>query len=779
MGLAVFPLNLEKKPFRVGGLNLASYDPNVVMDMFDEYGDKVKYIGVNTGKSGLIVLDLDQKNGKNGFQQLEDKWLIVPETFFYPTENSGEHHVFLSPDGDYYKPQNPYRKMDGVDRRSGGSYVVWYGDVPKRANFTVAPEWLCDKDEVRNPATYDGDLSTWVEELTPGEPSLYVRRAIEKAQDLSDIGHSDMVAMQYNAVRLGAEGHPGVTELFDAIRTLWMNRPESEHSTPVTEWASKFDEALDSAVQKYGRRIELLENLPDFDPNIVPASISDLIFGDSDATNEEWTRALGTLIRSDLDDLQIASTLWHANRTKYLSQEWGIEFVLQRVETARTRPEPTRENPSLEKEVKPENTKAEAQYSGLLTPEERRYISTRPTFADEYIAKAKGLGFVNEKYARTCAWTVASMVFAFRGFLPKSGTDKMGLNLWFMVPGFSGTGKSRAIKTREAILDIIFEGDLQDTSYRLGSDSSPQGLNVALLTRDRHPSLLDVDEAARFFKSIGSSDWMSGLDNTLSHWYEGRVDPSNKLNLKDLKGKSALTSFHIQMFATPDDLLAVLTRDMFKTGFLARFSWALGDPPRNDDTRFIIQQDEEVTDFEYESPEIVDLVLDLWDAADLLGGRPVPILMDDDSRLRISEAYRKMYRGAEGEENWDIIEPSITRLSETIQKVAAINAIYRGSTTIQLCDALNAIGTVEEWYNDLFAIAAKISEGEFQKNCDAIMDYLAAKGRTTHAKLYYSFRNIVKRSRKDLDDLVDFLKTSGRINQVVERGVTSYESNGG
>lgn len=778
-GLAVFPLNSDRKPFGgTRGLHEATLDPGVIEEKFSD--DRAEYVGVNTGRSGIIVLDLDQKNGKDGFAALEDAWLTVDPTVFYPTPNGGEHHVYLAPSEDYFKPVTNYRDLEGVDRRSGGGYVVWYGDVPNRGDFAVAPDWLCDTGSKVEEHQYDGDPTSWIMELTPGEPSAAVRRAIERVRDYPDMSHSDMVKLQFNAVRLGAEGHPGVPELVGVIRSSWMTRNPDLHTTPEDEWQSKFDEAFDSAIRKYGRQIEEVENLPAFEVDKVPQAVVDLMLGEGEASPTEWTRSLSALVSSGVDDAVVASTLWFAPRTLPLSREWGIEFVYQRIEAAKVAPLPSRENPTLG--TTPEELEVEEQgRARLLSDSEVEFLDGKWTFVDQYIEKMKSLGFVNEVLARPAAWTCASMAFAFKAFIPKSGTDNMGLNLWFMTPAHSGTGKTRSRKNQNALLYLLFEGDNPEAWFQLGEDSSIQGLNLSLLQRDRQASLLDIDEASGFFERMAKTDWMTGMDSTLSHWYEGRVSPSNKISLKELRGKSALTSFNVHMLATPDRLFDTLTRDLFKTGFLARFNWVIGPPPYNGDDRFRIQQFDgngDEVDMDQAAAPVRELATDLWAAAAMLGPKPRPILMTMDAQERMSAAYRKMYRQAEGCEDWDLIEPSITRLSETMHKIAAICAIYRGVDKIELVDALHAIKEVQVWYDNLFLVAARVSEGEFQADASEIEAFVAKSGTVTHNKLYHTFRNMVKRSRRDLDDRVEWLITSGRINRIQDKNVTKYEING-
>lgn len=1085
-------------------------------------------VGVNVGMSGVVVLDIDMKNGKDGFATLESEWYVVDEsdTFWYDTPRGGRHMMYAAPDDVILSPAAPYRKLEGIDRRGGSSYVVFWGDrVPGWDEILPAPEWLCDPAPHLSPDEFDGDLEDWLSKLTPGEPNKMVRDAIERIP--LDMGHGEMVAAQHNAVRLGAEGASGVEQLLGAIREAWLARDPGNHTTPEEKWDYKFDEALRSGIQKYGAAIERIKNLPNYDLGILPDTFRlDVLVG-SPADDETRARAyyrdaLHALVDTDLDDDHIASLLWSAPRTADLSREWMIDFVYERIQKTRANETPERENPTLEEEVP---NLSEPQIStgfDLLEDFERETLENRPSFIDRYLELGKRAGFANETYFRAAGWTVLSMAFAFRGFIPVSGADKMGLNLWNQVLGYSGTGKAqpldagvltptgfkrmgdvqvgdsvvvpsggvasvtgvfpqgtrpiyrvtlgdgrtvnadadhlwsvvragtshrtfektttdlsadlfekggasskwfietiqppdlgewsstidpyslgvilgdayvgrrelsisnvdpairehiesnlpeshsvvatdevtyrvrtakssdswvteldrlglightastkfiplalkhssssdrlallqgildtdgtpnnvsgnsadialaserlvddirwlvhslggkasksekkvklsgwdearvyyrlyitlpnqfdlfrlerkrakvrkgskyaywkspirdikfvedaptqcilvdhpdheyvtdgfvrthntRATKFRDAVLNLMFIGDNDETGYSLGSDSSPQGLQTALLQRDRQASFLGADEASRFFKQLAKTDWMSGFDDVLSHYYEGRVDPSNKINLRELRGKTALTSFSIQMFATPDRLTEVLNRDMFLTGFLARFNWILGDPPVDTDDRFNMLQQNEPVDFDEVSPEVEEIVLDLVQAARMFGSNPRPILATPAALERMSLAYRRMYREAQKRENWDIIEPSITRLAETMRKCAALCAMYRGSEEIDIYDAYHAIDAVQEWYDNLFVVAAMISSGDFQRDANRIEAWIRQKGgRVTRARLYHQFGNLIAKDPRELDAKINFLVESGRINRKDESGKEPrYELNGG
>lgn len=156
--------------------------------------------------------------------------------------------------------------------------------------------------------------------------------------------------------------------------------------------------------------------------------------------------------------------------------------------------------------------------------------------------------------------------------------------------------------------------------------------------------------------------------------------------------------------------------------------------------------------------------------------KPAPGVMD-----RLSEAYKRMYRLAEGRENWQIIEPSITRLSETMMKCAGICAMYRSDNVINMDDALHAINAVEEFYQGLHRVAAMVSAGDFQRNVDQIEEWVRVKknGRATKAAILTRFKNMVMRDPRELDNYLNYLVESGAFNRDEGNRGVAYEVNGG
>lgn len=141
----------------------ATDDPGYVTDLFEKYPRAE--VGVYMGASGLVAADFDVKRSPDGtievdgFDSFEKKWLELPDTLSYESVSKagGKQYIYAAPEGVNLGPAGNYRDMLGVDRRGGGSYSVWQGDVPvSRVAFSPAPEWLLDPATVRNTERLEG-----------------------------------------------------------------------------------------------------------------------------------------------------------------------------------------------------------------------------------------------------------------------------------------------------------------------------------------------------------------------------------------------------------------------------------------------------------------------------------------------------------------------------------------------------------------------------------------------------------------------------------------------
>lgn len=795
LGIWVFPVYVRpdpenpyknsKKPGTPNGFYDATNDPGYVMDLFERH-TKAE-VGVWMGPSGLVAADIDVKRDPegtvlvDGFEEFDKAWLSLPETHSFDSISGagGKQFIYSAPEGVNLGPAGKYRGIEAVDRRGGNSYSVWVGDIPtSRDVFTPAPEWLLDEATVRSASIFEGDVKAWYETLEPGEPSLIVRAAMDRTREVfesagKDFDHAAMIERQFEAVRLGAEGHPGVDQLLALIEELFMSRTGS-HSRGEGDWEYEFQESLASAVEKYGDAISLRKELPEYTPSLVPAGIPDRLFLGAPGRKADFTALLRALLDSTDDNLIVTSVLWNAPKTKEMAREWGLEFTHKRVIAAREKPEPVKENPSLqapEKAVVKEVQKT-SEGGAFMSAEEVEIAESTHTFIDTYLAASLKKGFNVPAYDIPAAWTALSMTFGTRAVLSYNG---LGTNLWFIKMGNTGTGKSQSHTFGKAVLDLTMKEN--DSYYNVGASSSPAAIHEELLMRDGKASMILHDEAASFFSDLANQEWSKTLEHHFSSFYDGEVEPSNKVRLpKELRGKHARTSFGLNMSATPDKLLSLLNTGMFESGFLSRVNWTwTPDRAENDD---IFRMGPSNVDANVRThPAVYDLAADLRSAGESIQDGSI-IGATPEAWERLSQAAKAMYTHSKGKERFETLKGPLTRLRETSVKCAALLAMYRGETTFTLTDALVAIRYVSEWYESMVRVVNETSESDFSRDCNEIESYVRLQGEVSGAKLNHRFRNFIKRSPRELSDRIDFLVESGRLLADRGTGSTVYRING-
>lgn len=115
--LHLFPVNADKTPATTHGFKDASSDPAVLETLFRRGGER---LGLWPGPSGLVVVDIDVKDGGTG----EDEWEALnvgdttPEVL---TPSGGRHLYFRKPEGMVF---NNTKLAPSIDIRSDGGYVL-------------------------------------------------------------------------------------------------------------------------------------------------------------------------------------------------------------------------------------------------------------------------------------------------------------------------------------------------------------------------------------------------------------------------------------------------------------------------------------------------------------------------------------------------------------------------------------------------------------------------------------------------------------------------------
>lgn len=121
-----------------GGCKLAVDDPDKAARLFSAF--PAARIGIATGR-GLVALDVDMKEGKDGAATLQEqgRW-PPPDTFWQKTQSGGWHFLYRCAGP---APNDVEKLGSGLDRRGDGGYIIDY-DLPlvPFASLPFAPDWL-------------------------------------------------------------------------------------------------------------------------------------------------------------------------------------------------------------------------------------------------------------------------------------------------------------------------------------------------------------------------------------------------------------------------------------------------------------------------------------------------------------------------------------------------------------------------------------------------------------------------------------------------------------
>jgi len=124
-GWFLFPLRpRDKTPLTAHGLKDATNKVDVIRQWWSKTPEA--NIGLNCGKSGIVVIDLDKRGERDGCQEWETINHMqgpFPETSTSLTGGGGRHLLFKSPDGLSIK-NSAGRLAPGIDVRGEGGYIV-------------------------------------------------------------------------------------------------------------------------------------------------------------------------------------------------------------------------------------------------------------------------------------------------------------------------------------------------------------------------------------------------------------------------------------------------------------------------------------------------------------------------------------------------------------------------------------------------------------------------------------------------------------------------------
>lgn len=156
LGFHVFPLSENSKipKSKSSGFKDATNNEIEIRKLWME--NPRSNIGIRTGFGyKVFCLDVDKKNGKDGFQWLKN-CEELPNTIAQITPSGGHQYLFEMPEEDI--PSSADKLFDGIDIRANGGYFVappskisygkyeWFSDqAPGEIELAKIPDWLLEE----------------------------------------------------------------------------------------------------------------------------------------------------------------------------------------------------------------------------------------------------------------------------------------------------------------------------------------------------------------------------------------------------------------------------------------------------------------------------------------------------------------------------------------------------------------------------------------------------------------------------------------------------------
>ncbi|WP_347756817.1 AAA family ATPase [Agrococcus sp. ProA11] len=175
VGWHVFPCTAEGKPLVRWG-DEATTDPATIKRGFRR-GER---IGIHCGKSGLLVVDRDRKDDRDGFASLKAAGIKLPATMHYTSRSGrGRHDLYAAPAGMDCTIATDVHGMAGVDIRAGVGMVIYNGPALTEApSLAPAPAWAIVHRKERGYSS-TVSLEAWLAEERTPEPNTKARTLAE------------------------------------------------------------------------------------------------------------------------------------------------------------------------------------------------------------------------------------------------------------------------------------------------------------------------------------------------------------------------------------------------------------------------------------------------------------------------------------------------------------------------------------------------------------------------------------------------------------------------
>jgi hypothetical protein len=230
----------------------------------------------------------------------------------------------------------------------------------------------------------------------------------------------------------------------------------------------------------------------------------------------------------------------------------------------------------------------------------------------------------------------------------------------------------------------------------------------------------------------------------ITELYDGEVNPLLRSGRGESIASTSTALFNVYLAGTQRGIMEYLTSDLFHSGFIPRFIFAIGKPRHTDYNSYAIMQDKNANKHAGFDPAARQI------AAELRANRQkirefhsdeAPILLDEEASKRLQDAAFALDREFRNTPLWDMIQPSIIRWQVNVHKAACLLAMDARRTEVNITDMLHALLAGEEWFTNTLRIVSGMNANSFERACGDIYGFINSKeGRVGKTALFRRFK---------------------------------------
>lgn len=262
------------------------------------FTDDNQRIGVYTGASNIVVVDLDQKNGKNGLKSLKAAGKKLPNTLNYTSQSgSGKHYVYAANPDKVLTIAADLNNMAGVDIRAGRGVAVYNGPIlTDNPNLAPVPSWAQVERVERDHESVN--LEEWLAAENGSTMIKGFKATIESRIPLDGLGNAGLLKAITPLVTM-CTWLPGRNEAFKyALERYTAHHPTADKA---------FIKAWTAAIARVEADLTALFNEPPSQPGPGVVAYRDPVI---DGKNLGTQHKVGSLVFTSLETAVIRSAEW-------------------------------------------------------------------------------------------------------------------------------------------------------------------------------------------------------------------------------------------------------------------------------------------------------------------------------------------------------------------------------------------------------------------------------------------------------------------------------------